>query len=95
MAKAAVVQRVFVFGAIDITFADFFHVNAERGKKVQDILRKFVDGSLEVKTPVAFSFLAVRFCAVIKLLRLFNINSDCVFAELKYQSTHRRYADFL
>ena len=37
MAKAAVVQRVFGFGAIDITFADFFHVNAERGKIHRDM----------------------------------------------------------
>ena len=37
MAKAAVVQRVFVFGAIDITFADFFHVNAERGEIHRDM----------------------------------------------------------
>lgn len=95
MAKATVVQRVFVFGAIDITFADFFHVNAERGEKVPDILRKFVDGSLEVKAPVALAFLADRYGAVIELLRLFNINIDFVFAELKYQSTHLRYADFL
>ena len=95
MAKATVVQRIFVFGAIDITFADFFHVNAERGKKVPDILRKFVDGSLEVKTPVAMAFLADRFGAVIELPCLFNINIDFVFAELKYQVLHLRYADFL
>ena len=95
MAKATVVQRVFVFGAIDITFADFFHVNAERGEKVPDILRKFVDGSLEVKAPVALAPLADRFGAVIELPRIFNINIDFVFAELKYQSMHLRYADFL
>ena len=95
MAKAAVVQRVFVFGAIDITFADFFHVNAERGEKVPDILRKFVDGSLEVKTPVALAVLADRFGAVIELPCLFSINIDFVFAELKYQVLHLRYERFL
>ena len=95
MAKAAVVQRVFVFGAIDITFADFFHVNAERGEKVPDILRKFVDGSLEVKTPVALAPIADRFGAVIELPCLFNINIDFVFAELKYQVLHLRYERFL
>lgn len=65
MAKAAVVQRVFVFGAIDITFADFFHVNAERGKIHRDMqkgrsLRCVLFSVLLCLSAVLFALLLIR-----------------------------------